>query len=156
MAVNQHSCKGCGKPLRDISTVNNNSNRFFHCSNCKRIYSTSTPGDSSQKYNVLKPTETFARRPPYPVEIASYLDKYVVGQHEAKKTLAVGIYSHYRRLANNAEQQQRIQQINPQMHQASAMNHPITYSHGYIPMNIMPTNSGHLEFPAESEFYDAI
>lgn len=31
------------------------------------------------------------------------MDKFVVGQHEAKRTLSVGIYQHYKRLANNYE-----------------------------------------------------
>ena len=37
------------------------------------------------------------------LQISSFLDKFVVGQQEAKKSLSVGIYQHYRRLANNAE-----------------------------------------------------
>jgi len=33
-----------------------------------------------------------------PVQIKEYLDKYVVGQDEAKKTLAVAVYNHYKRI----------------------------------------------------------
>lgn len=33
-----------------------------------------------------------------PSEIKAYLDKYVVGQDEAKKTLAVAVYNHYKRI----------------------------------------------------------
>lgn len=35
-----------------------------------------------------------------PVDIKNYLDKYVVGQEEAKITLSVAIYNHYKRLLN--------------------------------------------------------
>ncbi len=38
------------------------------------------------------------RHIPTPVKIKEYLDKYVIGQDEAKKTLAVAVYNHYRRL----------------------------------------------------------
>ncbi|KAK6731701.1 hypothetical protein RB195_007892 [Necator americanus] len=40
---------------------------------------------------------------PYPKEIVDYLDKYVIGQELAKRTLAVGVYQHYKRLENNTE-----------------------------------------------------
>ena len=39
---------------------------------------------------------------PTPSEIKSILDEYVIGQDEAKKTLSVAVYNHYKRI-NNAE-----------------------------------------------------
>lgn len=33
-----------------------------------------------------------------PLEIKRYLDDYVIGQEEAKKTLAVAVYNHYKRI----------------------------------------------------------
>lgn len=33
-----------------------------------------------------------------PLEIKNFLDKYVIGQDEAKRTLAVAVYNHYKRL----------------------------------------------------------
>ena len=36
-----------------------------------------------------------------PAEIKNFLDSYVIGQDEAKKTLSVAIYNHYKRLRNN-------------------------------------------------------
>jgi ATP-dependent Clp protease ATP-binding subunit ClpX len=35
-----------------------------------------------------------------PSAIVNYLDQYVIGQDEAKKILAVAVYSHYRKIAN--------------------------------------------------------
>ncbi|CAI5439766.1 unnamed protein product [Caenorhabditis angaria] len=37
----------------------------------------------------------------YPKEIVEHLNKYVVGQAEAKKCLAVAVYQHYKRVENN-------------------------------------------------------
>jgi len=36
-----------------------------------------------------------------PKEIKEFLDQYVVGQDDVKKTLAVGVYNHYKRINNN-------------------------------------------------------
>ncbi len=38
---------------------------------------------------------------PKPHEIKEYLDKYIVGQDEAKKVLSVAVYNHYKRLKHN-------------------------------------------------------
>ena len=38
---------------------------------------------------------------PTPHEIRSILDQYVIGQDKAKRILAVAVYNHYKRLANN-------------------------------------------------------
>ncbi|MEI7560522.1 MAG: ClpX C4-type zinc finger protein, partial [Actinomycetes bacterium] len=34
---------------------------------------------------------------PKPAEIRSFLDEYVIGQDQAKRTLAVAVYNHYKR-----------------------------------------------------------
>ncbi|MGW7055307.1 ATP-dependent Clp protease ATP-binding subunit ClpX [Streptomyces sp. NPDC054887] len=38
------------------------------------------------------------RRPPAPREIHAFLDQYVIGQDDAKKTLAVAVHNHYKRV----------------------------------------------------------
>ena len=40
---------------------------------------------------------------PSPKEIKKILDSYVIGQEEAKRTLSVAVYNHYKRIANNTE-----------------------------------------------------
>lgn len=42
--------------------------------------------------------ETNALRLPYPRQIFEYLDRYVVGQKETKRTLSVAVYNHYKRV----------------------------------------------------------
>ena len=40
---------------------------------------------------------------PTPVEIKEILDEYVVGQEEAKRSLAVAVYNHYKRINAQVE-----------------------------------------------------
>lgn len=37
-----------------------------------------------------------------PSEIKSFLDQYVIGQEDAKKTLSVAVYNHYKKIINNS------------------------------------------------------
>lgn len=77
------------------------SNRYIHCDSCNKLYFANYFEDSAKNGMFSK---QFARKtPPYPTQIAEYLDKFVVGQKKAKKTLAVGVYQHYRRLEHNIE-----------------------------------------------------
>lgn len=41
---------------------------------------------------------------PSPMEIKKILDDYVIGQDEAKKTLSVAVYNHYKRIAHENEE----------------------------------------------------
>ena len=47
-----------------------------------------------------------------PSQIKAHLDQYVVGQDEAKKTLAVAVYNHYKRLRQNKKSDVEIQKSN--------------------------------------------
>ena len=40
---------------------------------------------------------------PKPREMVAFLDQYVIGQEEAKKTLSVAVYNHYKRLIYNEQ-----------------------------------------------------
>ena len=43
------------------------------------------------------------RSVPKPAEIKAYLDQYVIGQDDAKRTLAVAVYNHYKRLVSQQQ-----------------------------------------------------
>lgn len=47
-----------------------------------------------------------------PSQIKAHLDQYVVGQNEAKMTLAVAVYNHYKRLRQNKKSDVEIQKSN--------------------------------------------
>ena len=43
-----------------------------------------------------------------PDQIKAYLDKYVIGQEEAKKTLSVAVYNHYKRILHKKDPERKI------------------------------------------------
>lgn len=47
-----------------------------------------------------------------PSQIKAHLDQYVIGQDEAKKTLSVAVYNHYKRLSQNKKSDVEIQKSN--------------------------------------------
>ena len=58
-----------------------------------------------QSLNVDKPAAkpVDMKKVPKPVEIKEYLDQYIIGQDDAKRTLAVAVYNHYKRLSQPAD-----------------------------------------------------
>ena len=61
--------------------------------------------NSNLKINLLedeKPQEKFKVTLQKPSKIKKYLDSYVVGQERAKKSIAVAVYNHYKRIINTS------------------------------------------------------
>ncbi|MCW5917874.1 MAG: ATP-dependent Clp protease ATP-binding subunit ClpX [Ferruginibacter sp.] len=57
--------------------------------------------NTTQKFTIKKP-----------VEIKKFLDEYVIGQNDAKKTLAVAVYNHYKRISQKVENDVEIEKSN--------------------------------------------
>lgn len=49
---------------------------------------------------------------PKPFEVKDFLDQYVIGQEEAKRTLAVAVYNHYKRINADTAEDVEIQKSN--------------------------------------------
>ena len=45
---------------------------------------------------------------PRPDQIKDYLDRFVIGQDEAKKTLAVAVYNHYKRILHREDRRKKV------------------------------------------------
>lgn len=99
MAKNPLHCSFCGRSRDEVKILIAGQEGHI-CENCvehareiidQELTVKDEKGASSFKLNVKKP-----------VEIKRFLDEYVIGQDEAKKTLAVAVYNHYKRLQQRA------------------------------------------------------
>jgi len=94
MAKKIERCSFCGRQKQDTNLLIAGLEAHI-CDYCieqaKDIVREELTGKSTvQKSNSLKT--------PKPIEIKEYLDKYVIGQEESKRVLAVAVYNHYKRI----------------------------------------------------------
>ena len=65
---------------------------------CKSIMEEEYFEEDEQQYTLNNKNKL-----PNPAEIKKILDDYVIGQNDAKKTLSVAVYNHYKRIYNKTE-----------------------------------------------------
>ncbi|MBR4076890.1 MAG: AAA family ATPase, partial [Lentisphaeria bacterium] len=102
--MNKDCCSVCGRPAKVTGPMISSPTGANICKDCVGICETMFDGDKKQKTaadnsgmaGIIKGLAV-----PKPAEIKAELDKYVVGQEETKKTLAVAVYNHYKRLQSS-------------------------------------------------------
>jgi len=91
-------CSFCGKPQEMVKRIVAGPNAYI-CDECIAICNNIIEDenyDEETGYEDLKSEDI-----PTPAEIKQILDEYVIGQDDAKKTLSVAVYNHYKRIACN-------------------------------------------------------
>ena len=94
-------CSFCGKSQEEVDRIIAGPGVYI-CSDCVKVCSNIVEDDL---YEDTEMTYTLADKEelPNPAEIKEILDSYVIGQEEAKKTLAVAVYNHYKRINSNED-----------------------------------------------------
>jgi ATP-dependent Clp protease ATP-binding subunit ClpX len=87
-------CSFCGKPQEAVKKIIAGPGVFI-CDECVALCL-----DIIEEENFDDVVTEELAEIPSPAEIKKVLDEYVIGQEEAKKTLSVAVYNHYKRINN--------------------------------------------------------
>ena len=86
-------CSFCGKNQKEVKKLIAGPTVFV-CDECVELCMDIIKEDNKNSKSKIK------KNIPKPSEINKFLNDYVIGQNDAKKTLSVAVYNHYKRLSN--------------------------------------------------------
>jgi ATP-dependent Clp protease ATP-binding subunit ClpX len=89
------TCSFCGKTSREVGAMVEGPGDVYICSNCTDLCQNIF---KQEKRRVAAARPLFATIPS-PRQIKEFLDQYVIGQEAAKRSLAVAVHNHYKRLS---------------------------------------------------------
>ena len=96
-------CSFCGKSQNEVKKMIAGPAGVYICDSCVNVCKTiidrelgeetkKKPKESKAEFNLMRPSA-----------IKGVLDKHIIGQNDAKKTLSVAVYNHYKRLQDGEE-----------------------------------------------------
>lgn len=89
---NVYKCSFCGKLDHQVERLVAGPGGVYICDGCIKLCAEILDNDDKNEELIS------AENLPKPKTICSILDQYVIGQEEAKKTLSVAVYNHYKRI----------------------------------------------------------
>ncbi|REC53815.1 MULTISPECIES: ATP-dependent Clp protease ATP-binding subunit ClpX [Chryseobacterium] len=103
--MNSNQCSFCGKKRNEVQMLISGQNGFI-CENC-----------IEQAHSIVKDTVSPAGFSPAesidelkkPKQIKEFLNKYVIGQDQAKKQLSIAVYNHYKRLLHAKDENREVE-----------------------------------------------
>lgn len=106
--MKKNKCSFCGRDENQVPVLLNGLDGFI-CSDCveqannvlKEIRPHSKQASGPKDFSKLKP-----------IDIKKHLDEYVIGQDDAKKSLAVAVYNHYKRISTQSDNNVEIEKSN--------------------------------------------
>ena len=93
-------CSFCGKSQENVKKIVAGPGVYI-CDECVDLCASII---EAEMYEDEEVGYTLTENIPNPQEIKKVLDDYVIGQEEAKKTLSVAVYNHYKRIAHEEVQ----------------------------------------------------
>lgn len=94
-------CSFCGKPQEGVERLIAGPGVYI-CDECIKVCQNIIDNDLYEESEITYDDSNESKLPK-PSEIKKILDEYVIGQDEAKKTLSVAVYNHYKRINSEKE-----------------------------------------------------
>jgi ATP-dependent Clp protease ATP-binding subunit ClpX len=85
-------CSFCARGQDEVAKLVAGPSSVYICSECIKLCNDILEGELLDEASLAPP------KFPKPKEILDHLDKYVIGQEEAKVSLSVAVYNHYKRI----------------------------------------------------------
>ena len=104
-------CSFCGKTQDEVTRLVEGPGVYI-CDTCIEFCASLLFEDEAAANKGKKKKAENEFKLPKPQEIKAKLDEYVIGQDEAKKTLSVAVYNHYKRIFKNASTDVELQKSN--------------------------------------------
>ncbi len=89
------TCSFCGKTSREVGPMVEGPGDVYICANCTDL----CQNIFKQEKRRVHTTKPLFKAIPSPRTIKEFLDQYVIGQNQAKKSLSVAVHNHYKRLS---------------------------------------------------------
>ena len=123
------NCPKCGSPCDNVNAYVS-ATRFVKCEACSHFFVVLSENDNRSRGKSFAGSAAEAAQeagqrgqainsrkpPPPPKKIKEFLDKFIIGQEVAKKSLSVAVYNHYKRIYHNIPVNKRDNREEPQEH----------------------------------------
>lgn len=109
MTTSMRRCGQCGISEAETQQMIELANTTCLCGDCVDTVSEFAQANRASKPEIADPAALTCSTPR---DIVAFLDQYVVGQDEAKKTLAIAVSNHYKRLNRSADTDVEIDKSN--------------------------------------------
>jgi ATP-dependent Clp protease ATP-binding subunit ClpX len=96
-------CVFCGKSARDVARLIAGPPGIYICNECIELCYSIITEDEALRGETPDGDSIFPRDIPSPRALYDEVNRYVIGQEEAKRTLSVAVHMHYRRLQYQAK-----------------------------------------------------
>src|SRR5258708_2823065 len=93
------TCSFCGRTAEQVERLINGPPGVSICNECVEVCSTLLRDNQRGKRGAAEQPKLGKQLTPS--EIKAHLDQYIIGQEQAKRTIAVAVYNHYKRLRSN-------------------------------------------------------